>query len=131
MKYKHLEANGLSEAEQLYVETYLSTFSMVKAYAAAHPGANEKCCRNNTRRYMNREGVKAEIDRRLQEVVGEKRIVANKYLSRLDDIAMNDYSEAVPLQEQIKAMKMILDELARNEDRLTKTEQIIKISLED
>lgn len=119
----------LTTEEQVYVETYLATFSKGKAYQASHPQATWDSCRSNSKRWARKPHIKAEIERRLEEVLGEKHIIANKYLSLLDDMACGEVDEPIDYKTRIDAMKLILNELGKV--KVEEVEQKIVIRLED
>lgn len=125
------ENKPLNDKEKVFVEVYLATFSWTEAYKA---GFNPKMKSSNTNAYhvAKRPHVAKELERRMAEVLGERQIVANKYLAKLDSIAMADlYDEKIDVRTQIDAMKVLLTEMARIESKGKPTGNTIKISLED
>lgn len=130
-KSKDPENKPLNDKEKIFVEVYLATFSWTEAYKA---GFNPNVASSNRNAYhvARRPHVKAELDRRMAEIIGEKQIVANKYLSKLDMIAMADiYDEKIDVKTQIDAMKVLLTEMARIESKGKPVGNTIKITLED
>lgn len=122
----------LNDKERTYVEVYLATFCFSEAYKVAFPNHNKNSVNSNAYLIAKRPHVKAEIDRRMAEIIGERQIVANKYMAKLDAIAMADIGdERVSVKEQIDAMKVLLNEMARIEAKGKPQESVIKISLED
>lgn len=119
----------MKRQHELFCEAYLATFSWKKAYLEVFPDVNPNhASQKGYDLYQKNKGVQEYIEQRYEEVLGAKRIRADKYLMRLDAIALGEVGAEEDIRLQLDAMKLLLAQLNRQEDKLQGTqEQVIKI----
>lgn len=101
---------SLSLPEKVFIEEYLSNgFVASQAYKVAYPNSKSG---SNAHRVMKRDRVKNEIERRLNEELGDAELFTAKILSKLHDIAFADKTdEHYSATSQLKAIDLLQKQL--------------------
>lgn len=83
------EQPKLTKANKVFISEYLSCFNGTEAYSRAYPKAKRDSARANAAELLAKPSIKAEIQRRLEEV----HMGADEALKLYSDIARGDITE--------------------------------------
>ena len=103
----------LNEKQKQFIDEYfICGFNGTEAYRRTYP-EGQKYAQANAAKLKAKPHIKAEIERRLNEIVGDREELAKQMLYKLRDVAFEDkLSEEVPLSAQLKATELLGKQLS-------------------
>ena len=98
----------LNKKQKEFIDNYfICNFNATKAYRLTYPDG-AAYAHANAAKLKAKPHVRAEINRRLAETVGDREELANKVLFKLNEVAFEDMkSEEVPIGAQLKAVELL------------------------
>lgn len=122
----------LNEKQALFVEEYLTNgFNATQAYLKVYGEVRNP--RANAYQIKNHPDVKAAIQRRLDEMVGDKAEIASKVLAQLNDMAFSDKNDEIYTPTvKLKAIDLLQKQLALQTQKMETNGTIdINVNIEE
>lgn len=97
--------------DEMFINEYLTNgYNATKAYIATHPAVTYDTARCNA--YKTKRRLQPEIDKRMEDVIGEKEEIAQKILLQLQNMAFSPkddevYNPSVKLKAQELLQKQL------------------------